>query len=152
MNEQMATFEFHVSRQARDRYQFDEALFTLTGNVVFANFHAARVFAQKMNEQRDLVNFPERAVKPGQINAMGLIDEILHYLAGVYREQHSADVMASALAPGGGSGARRVDRTLRRFADDFPTVAVYRREIDLDAYLAARRPACRTARSCWKSC
>jgi hypothetical protein len=32
--------EFHVSRQARDRYQFDEALFSLTGNVILANFHA----------------------------------------------------------------------------------------------------------------
>ena len=97
MNGKMATFELHVSRRARDRYQFDDALFSLTGNVVFANFRAARVFAQQMNEHRDLVNYPERAVKPGQINAMGLIDEILHYLVGVYREQHGADVMARAL-------------------------------------------------------
>ena len=27
-----------------------------------------------MNEQRDLVSYPERAVKPGQVNAMGLVD------------------------------------------------------------------------------
>src|SRR5947209_4445385 len=51
LNGKMATFEFHVSRRARDRYQLDDALFTLSGNVVFANFRAARVFAQKMNEQ-----------------------------------------------------------------------------------------------------
>ena len=50
--------EFHVSRQARDRYQFEQALFSVTGNVVFASFHAARVFAQKMNQRRDLVRFP----------------------------------------------------------------------------------------------
>ena len=71
--------EFHVSRQARDRYDFDETLFSLSGNVLFANFHGARVFAQKMNDRRDLVSFPEQAVKAGQINAMGLIDEILHH-------------------------------------------------------------------------
>jgi hypothetical protein len=59
--------EFHVSRQARDHYQFDQALFGLTGNVLFANFHAARVFAQKINQQRDLVTYPEKAVKAGQI-------------------------------------------------------------------------------------
>ena len=40
--------EFHVSRTARDRYQFDELLFASNGNVIFANFHAARVFAQKI--------------------------------------------------------------------------------------------------------
>ena len=65
MNPHPVTFEFHVSRLARDRYRFDDVLFTLTGNLVFANFHAARVFAQKMNEQRDLVSFPEQAVKAG---------------------------------------------------------------------------------------
>jgi hypothetical protein len=41
--------EFHIPRRARDRYQFGQSLFALTGNVVFANFYAARVFAQKMN-------------------------------------------------------------------------------------------------------
>jgi hypothetical protein len=56
-----ATMEFHLSRQARDFYRFDEALFTLRGNILFANFHAARVFAQKMNDRRDLVSFPEQA-------------------------------------------------------------------------------------------
>ena len=38
--------EFHISRQARDRYQFDQTLFEYTGNVIIANFHAARLFAQ----------------------------------------------------------------------------------------------------------
>jgi glycosidase len=132
----MATFEFHVSRRARDRYQLDDALFSLTGNVVFANFRAARVFAQKLNEQRDLVSYPEQAVKPGQINAMGLVDEILHYLVGVYREQQGADVMGRALAHlEERLGPEAVDKTLRCFADTFPTVAVYRREIDVDGYL-----------------
>src|SRR5581483_5523406 len=135
----MATFEFHVSRRARDRYQFDDTLFTITGNVVFANFRAARVFAQKMNEQRDLVTFPEQAVKPGQINAMGLVDEILHYMVGLYRQEQGPDVMRRALEwLDARIGRGSVDRTLRRFADTFPTVAVYRREVDLDTYLAGR--------------
>ena len=137
MNATMATFEFHVSRRARDRYAFDDTLFSLTGNVVFANFRAARVFAQKMNEQRDLVNFPERAVQPGQINAMGLVDEVLHYLVAEYREQHGADVMARAVTHlEERIGRETLDRTLHQFADAFPTVPVYRREVSLDEYLA----------------
>lgn len=66
--------EFHISRQARDRYQFDQALFSLEGNVIFADFFSARVFAQKMNQTRDLIRFPEQAIKASQINAMGLIE------------------------------------------------------------------------------
>ena len=66
--------EFHISREARDIYQFDQSLFSSNGNVIFANFHAARVFAQKMNQKRDLLNFPEQNIKSGQINALGLIE------------------------------------------------------------------------------
>jgi glycosidase len=129
-------FEFHISRKARDLYQFDDALFTLSGNVVLLNFHAARVFAQKMNEKRDLVNFPERAIRAGQINAMGLVDEILHYIAGLYRDEKNPEAMKRALDwLCEKFGEKAVDETLLKFADEFPTVALYRREIDLHEYL-----------------
>jgi len=128
--------EFHVSRQTRDLYQFDQSLFALSGNVLFANFHAARVFAQKMNERRDLVTYPEQAVRAGQINAMGLIDEIMHYVVQQYRQQRNPKVIEEALTwMYNQVGREAVDETLRRFADDFPPVAVYRRETSLEDYL-----------------
>ncbi len=127
--------EFHISRKARDLYQFDESLFSLSGNVIFLNFHGARVFAQRMNEKRDLINFPDRAIRAGQINAMGLVDEILHYLVGLYRIEKNADVMQEALGwLYGKFGKQEVDKTLRKFADEFPAIAVYRGEVELDAY------------------
>jgi glycosidase len=130
------TMELHVSREARDLYQFDDALFSLSGNLILANFHAARVLAQRMNAKRDVVLFPERAVKAGQINAMGLIDEVLHYVAGLYRQQRNPQVMVQALEwLMERFGRDGVDGTLRRFADEFPPLAVYRHELELDAYL-----------------
>jgi hypothetical protein len=130
-------FEFHVSRQSRDRYQFDQSFFQLTGNVIFANFHAARVFAQRMNDKRDLVNFPEQAVKAGQLNAMGLLDEIGHLLVDTYRQQVNPNVMGQALlALDAQFGQPAVDGVLERFADEFPPLAVYRRERPLDEWLA----------------
>jgi len=131
-----AQMEFHISREARDFYQFEQSLFSLSGNVIFANFHATRVFADKMNSKRDLVNYPERAVKAGQINAMGLIDEILHYVAGLYRDQRNPGAMARALNwLYERLGREAVDTALHRFADDFPPSAVYRGEIALEDYL-----------------
>ena len=147
------TMEFHISRKARDLYHFDEALFTLSGNVILPNFHAVRVFAQKMNEKRDLVNFPEQAVRAGQINAMGLIDEILHYITGLYRDEKNPQVMKQALDwLYEKSGKPAVDDALRQFADEFPTVAVYRREIELDATSRAKQQGFPIARSSWKKC
>jgi glycosidase len=131
-----ATREFHISRKSRDRYEFDESLFSITGNVVFANPRAARLFAQKMNGARDLIRFPEQTVKAGEINAMGLIDEILHYVVLMYRQQKNGEVMAQALRwLDDKLGASAVDATLARFADEFPTVPVYRGRIPLAEYL-----------------
>jgi glycosidase len=132
----MPVMEFHVSRKARDLYDFDDALFSLSGNVLFANFHAARLFAHKMNEKRDLVAFPEQAVRAGQINAIGLIDEILHYVVSLFRNQRNAKVMKEALDwLCERVGKNAVDRTLHAFVDQFPSVRVYRDEIVADAYL-----------------
>ena len=131
--------EFHVSRQARDRYQFDELLFAVSGNVVFANLHAARVFAQKINQRRDLVRFPEQAVRAGQVNAMGLIDEILHIVVDRYHQQKNPQAMAQALDwLVERLGREAVDEALRRFAGEFPPLAVHRHELTPDAYLAGQ--------------
>jgi hypothetical protein len=134
--QQAVQMEFHISRQARVRYRFDDSLFTLSGNVLFANFHAARVFAQKMNDKRDLVSFPEQAVKAGQINAMGLIDEISHTIVQSYRQQGNSDVMQQALEwLYDRVGQQATDAALRKFADQFPPLAVYSRQVALEDYL-----------------
>ena len=128
--------EFHISRKARDLYQFDESLFSMNGNVIFPNFHAARLFAQRMNEKRDLVSFPEQAIKVGQINSMGLIDEILHYIVRLYRDEKNSQIIQQALDwLEGELGKQKVEETLRRFTDEFPPVAVYRHEVELETYL-----------------
>ncbi len=128
--------EFHVSRSARNRYQFDQSLFELSGNVIFANFHGARVFAQKMNEKRDLINHPEQAVQPSHINAMGLIDEILHYVVALYRREMNHNVMGQALKwLYERFDQETIDQTLYAFADEFPPLAVYRGQIDLHSHM-----------------
>ena len=129
--------EFHVSRRARDRYGFDQGLFGATGNVVFADFRAARFFADRINEQRDLVAHPERAVKASEINAMGLIDEMLHVVLARYRERVRPAIFAETLAKLETEiGAESISRVLTVFVDEFPPLAVYRGKIDAQEYLA----------------
>ncbi len=131
--------EFHVSRKARDLYQFDQALFSLSGSVVFADFRSARLFAQKMNQKRDLLRFPEQAVRAGQINAMGMIDEIMHYVVDLFRQQKNLRVASQALEwLDGRLGQDAVDKAFLKFADDFPTLAVYHQELSPKEYLAGQ--------------
>lgn len=125
----MPTFEFHVSRAARERYAFDDVFFSITGNVVFANLAATRKFAELMNKVRDAQANPSKAVHAGTLNAMGLIDEALHAVVDSYRQQQDPKVMLDALAFFGERlGTEALDATLLAFSDRFPTVAVYRGE------------------------
>ncbi len=128
--------EFHVSRQSRDRFQFDQSIFSFNGNVIFANFHAARLFAQQMNSKRDLLRFPEQGIKAGEVNAMGLLDEILHLVIELYRRQKNPQVMEAAMAwLEERLDVEDIDRALFQFVSDFPPVAVYRHELTLTEYL-----------------
>jgi glycosidase len=134
----LPTFEFHVSRSARDLYGFANALFSLSGNVVFADLASVREFAHKMNRVRDAEHHPDRAVNPGALNAMGLIDEALHTLVAQYREERDPQVMLDALKFFDARlGREQLDRTLLQFADDFPTVAVYQRQQPVAEWLNA---------------
>ena len=128
--------EFHVSRKVRDKYQFSESLFTLSGNVIFTNFFAARTFAQKINQKKDLINYPEQAVKAGQLIAMGLIDEILHYIVGLYVQEIKSSIMEEAISFFNEKlGPEKIEKTLYQFTDEFPPLTVYKRNIDIDGYL-----------------
>lgn len=117
-------FEFHVSRSAREKYQFDEQLFALNGNVVLADIAAARRFAESMTRVRGQI------VPASDINAMGLIDEILHILIRQY-EMQNPGAMRNALKAVGADA----DAALMRFTENFPPMVVYRREMDARHYL-----------------
>ena len=129
-------FEFHVSKAARDRYDFDRALFQTSGNVIIPDFPAARAFAKVMNERADKARYPGRVVHAAELNAMGLIDEISHHAIEIYRRTVNPNVMADAVAvlveqvrP------ETLDQALIRFIEQFPPQAVYRDGREPTAYL-----------------
>src|ERR1035438_8710740 len=119
--------EFHISRNARERYQFAESLFSYTGNVIFANMGACREFAYRMNQVRDVQNHPGRAVHAGQLYAMGLIDEASHVLMARYREQFDPEVMTAGLDWFAAQvGPEKLDAMLLAFVEQFPGTSVIR--------------------------
>ena len=117
--------EFHISREARDRYRFADALFSYTGNVVFANMAACREFAYRMNRVREVEKHPELAVHAGQLYAMGLIDEASHVLMARYREQFDPQAMTAALEWFSAQvGPEAFDTMLLTFVERFPGKSV----------------------------
>ena len=131
--------EFHISRQARERYQFAESLFSYTGNVVFGDLAACRAFAHKMNQVREVDKHPERAVHAGSLFAMGLIDEASHVLMAQYRKQFDPEVMTAALDWFSARvGADQLDKLLLTFVEQFPGQSVMRGEETPREWLAGK--------------
>jgi glycosidase len=117
-----ASYHFHVSRAARERYGISRDLFSSTGNVVLLDLHAARTVTQRINDVRRSEGVPVgESLKAGDMNAMGLIDEILHYVVGLFRARIDAAAFTRALATlDAAMGAAAVDACLDAFVDAFP--------------------------------
>jgi glycosidase len=129
--------EFHISRRARERYQFAESLFSFSGNIVFANFTACRDFAHRMNTVRDAERHPEQAVHAGQLYAMGLIDEASHVLLARYRQQYDPQAMTAALEWFSKQvGEKNLNELLLAFVEHFPGLSVMRGQETPQKWLA----------------
>jgi glycosidase len=120
----MPEFEFHISRKSRNKYKLDETIFALNGNVVLANFAAARRLAAQISTVRGQI------VPASDIFAMGLIDEILHVLIRKFEEQNP-NAMKRAFE----YVRNDIDGTLLKFIEEFPPLTVYRGESNPGQYL-----------------
>ena len=129
--------EFHVARKVRQECDFDQTLFASTGNAVFADFKAVHKFQAKLNELFDRRGESEKRVSAGSLNAMGLIDEIFHYVCMLFRRDKAADSFTQLLkALDEEFGAQKVDEMLLSFMEEFPPVAVYKGEVSKEDFLA----------------
>jgi len=126
-------YEFHIHASARLKYGVDDSLFMQSGNVVFPNFRTVRILADRMNEVRHL---PGDKIRPGDLNAMGLIDEIYHYVIRLYEESANPKVFHRALALlNAAPGQAPTESCLRTFGEFFPPLDVYRNKLTIDQYL-----------------
>ena len=90
--------EFHVGRKIRDLCNFDAALFSSSGNVVIKNMANVRKFAMLINDVFKNRNQENKQISAGQLNAMGLLDEIFHYVCMLYRRDVLGSLMQDMLA------------------------------------------------------
>ncbi len=128
--------EFHISKLARDKYQFNSSIFELDGTVLLGNFNAARLLASRMNNNKDLINFPESAVRASEIYAIGLIDEIFHYLFKMYKGSINPEALTDAIIFLENSLSKPdLNKLVENFIKEFPPKVVYTKEVDISKYL-----------------
>ncbi|MCR5080105.1 MAG: alpha-amylase [Treponema sp.] len=128
--------EFHISKKIRDLCNFDSTLFSSTGNAVFANFKAVQQFQIKLNKIFEERGENEKKVSAGNLNAMGLIDEIFHIICKLFRERKNPASFKNLLADLDASfGKDEIDSLLLEFMEEFPPVEVYQNKISAKEFL-----------------
>ncbi|MCL2441766.1 MAG: alpha-amylase family glycosyl hydrolase [Treponema sp.] len=133
-----ALMEFHINSNVRIEYELKESLFSLTGNVVLADLKQCRELANKFNQRQDPAH-PERFIKAGHLYAMGLIDEILHYVVSLYREEVQGDVFETVLDRlDTNLGEDKTGGLLTSFSTQFPPRPVYKGEKSVEQYLKSK--------------
>ncbi len=128
-----------VRREARERFGLEEALFGVSGRVVFADLAAARGLATRLAEALEPVDPGlAAAITPARLYALGLVHELLHELIDAFRREVDPAVLSEALAfVAERLGAPKLDEALRLFVAEFPPPAVYRGELSPEAFLIA---------------
>ena len=130
--------EFHVGRKIRDICKFDERLYSSSGNVVIGNMTAVRKFAEKLNTYFDQNGQNSKRISAGSLNAMGLIDEVFHYVCMLYRRDKKGDAFKELLnALDKEYTKEKIDSLLLEFSEAFPPVEVYQGKITAEQYLNA---------------
>ncbi|MCB0747105.1 MAG: alpha-amylase, partial [Ignavibacteriae bacterium] len=125
-------YEFHVAKSLRDKYELDEIFFSITGNVIFANFYQVRVFTQKLNNKRSVENH----LSPGEVNAAGLLDEIYHFAIRNYFKKNFPNAFQDAITNVKEIlSEEKFDSLLLDFIKVFPPQKVFKNELKPEEYL-----------------
>ncbi len=126
--------DFRIARPARDRYGFEESLFSSDGDAVVFDPTRALALAERFVDD-DV----DRARVASEVAAIGLIHELGHRAVAVERRADPSG--GGPMARGLGAldtriGADEVDRGLIAYEDAFPALPVYRDEVEPDEWLA----------------
>lgn len=132
----MITFDFHVSKNSRIKYNFEDSLYSLTGNLIISNFPLAREVSEKINAVRRSEGEVNYLVTPGHINALGLLHELFHLVIRKYEEDENPGVFSKALNfLTDGLSEDDVKNTLLKFIEEFPPVTVFKNDVTAEEYL-----------------
>jgi glycosidase len=130
---------FHISKSARKKYNFDDSFYSLNGSLIIANSRAARYLSDKINEVRKKEGAFDQLTTAGEINALGILHEVYHYLIKHYTEtenpgviKRNIDFLKSTLSE------HKLNIVLRKFIEEFPPIDVYKGKITAEKYLTSK--------------
>jgi glycosidase len=130
-------FNFHVSLLSRVKYEFDDSLFSIHGDLIISNFKLARELALKINQKREEEKTTGMFTTAGQINALGLLHEIFHFVIRHYEENENPGVFSRSIEYLKIKlGEDSFNKVIKKFVVDFPPPSVKQKILTVEEYLS----------------
>jgi len=127
---------FHINLYSRKKYEVEESLFSLKGNIVIADAKQARILSQKINTKRSVEPINNQPATPGQIKALGILHEIFHFVISYYQNNENPRVFGRLLNDVQSHfGVMNTEVFLDTFLKNFPPLPVYLKQITSEEYL-----------------
>lgn len=130
----MTTYYFHIKNSSRLKYAIEDSFYSIKGNIVIANPYSARVLAEKINIVRKAEGRTD-LVTAGQVNALGLLHEILHFVINEYEQKENPGVISRGINELKAKFGDDLDNILLEFIKEFPPLDVYKNKITPEEYL-----------------
>jgi len=125
----------HIAKNIREKYNIETSLFELNGNLVLADFKNVRILAERLNKIRKGQN----KVSPGELNAIGLLDEIYHFVLSIYEKEINPGVTERAYKYLEEEiGETVFNFFIQDFVRLFPPIPVYNGEMSVEEYLSTK--------------
>jgi glycosidase len=131
----MVKYDFHITGLSRQKYQIDDSLFSIEGKVIISTPYQARLLSDKINNVRISEGKNDQQVTPGQVNGLGLLHEIFHFMLRYYEENENPGVYSRHMDYLKSKFKDDLDKVLLEFVNQFPSMQVYQNEMTSDEYL-----------------
>jgi glycosidase len=103
--------------------------------VIIANPYQARILSEKINVVRRAEGKLNQQVTPGQVNGLGLLHEIIHFMIRYYEEKENPGVFTRSVTYLKSKFGDNLDKVLNEFVNEFPTLDVYKNKISAEEYI-----------------
>src|SRR5664280_501702 len=131
----MVKYDFHITGHLRKKYRIDESLFSIEGKVIITTPYQARLLSDNINNVRKSEGKSNQQVTPGQVNGLGLLHEIFHFMISWYEQNINPGVFTRSMNFLKSKFKDDLDKVFLEFVNEFPPMPVYKNTITAEDYL-----------------
>jgi hypothetical protein len=131
----MVKYDFHINGYSRKKYHIDESLFSIEGKIIITTPYQARLLSDNINTVRKSEGKADKQVTPGQVNGLGLLHEIFHFMISYYQQNINPGVFTRSINFLKSKFSDDLDKILLEFVNEFPSMQVYKNEMTPEDYL-----------------